>query len=67
MFYSYTWSEHKNMIDRFSIHQINASSFYYYLSKLCCRKEAMGYAKVIHKKEKKELRKIDKCPRYLKQ
>jgi hypothetical protein len=26
-----------------------------------------GYVKVIHKKEKKKLRKMDKCPRYLKQ
>ena len=36
------------------------------------RKEAWGYAKVIHKKKvrekrKKELKKMDKCPRYLKQ
>ena len=61
----------KNMLDRFSIHQINAPSSCYYLSKLCCRKEAWGYAKVIHKKEKKgkkELKKwTQKCPRYLKQ
>ena len=39
--------------------------------KFCCRKEAWGYAKVIHKtKERKEKRvekKMDKCPRYLKQ
>ena len=36
---------------------------------LCCRKETGGYAKVIHKKkrEKKELKKMDKCPRDLKQ
>jgi hypothetical protein len=33
--------------------------------KFCCRKEACGYAKVIHK-EKRELKKMDKCPRYLK-
>ena len=32
--------------------------------KICCRKEALGYAKVIHKKE---LKKMDQCPRYLKQ
>ena len=31
----------------------------------CCRKEVCGYAKVIHKKRK--MRKMDKCPRYLKQ
>jgi hypothetical protein len=37
--------------------------------KFCCRKEACGYAKVIHEKEKREkvLEKVDKCPRYLKQ
>jgi hypothetical protein len=34
-----------------------------------CRKRGMGYARVIHKKEKerKSIEKIDKCPRYLKQ
>ena len=38
-----------------------------YLSKFCCRKETWGYAKIIHKKEeKKELKKMDKCPRYWK-
>ena len=39
------------------------------LSKFCCRKEAWGYAKVIHKKRKKKRveKKMDKCPRYLKQ
>ena len=31
--------------------------FVRYLSKFCCRKETWGYTKVIHKKEKKELRK----------
>jgi hypothetical protein len=36
--------------------------------KFCCREEAYGYAKVIHKKrERKELEKMDKCLRYLKQ
>ena len=38
--------------------------------KFCCRKEACGYAKIIHRKrEKKRKRweKMDKCPRYLKQ
>jgi hypothetical protein len=37
--------------------------------KIYCRKEACGYTKVIHKKEKKNkniLKKMDKCPRYLK-
>ena len=38
-----------------------------YLSKrFCCRKEACDYAKVIQKKER-VLKKMDKCPRYLKQ
>jgi hypothetical protein len=32
------------------------------------QKEIGGYAKVIHKKKKKRVeKKIDKCPRYLKQ
>ena len=38
--------------------------------KFCCRKETWGYAKVIHKKikkERKKLKKMDKCPRYIKQ
>jgi uncharacterized protein YqgQ len=35
--------------------------------KVLLQKETWGYAKVIHKKErKKEVEKIDKCPRYLK-
>jgi hypothetical protein len=34
--------------------------------KFCCREEVCGYTKVIHKK-RKELKKIDKCPRYPKQ
>jgi hypothetical protein len=35
--------------------------------KFYCRKETCGYTKVIHKKEKKVLEKMEKCPRYLKQ
>jgi hypothetical protein len=54
MFYSCTRDEHKNMLDRFSIHQINAPSSCYYLSIFCCRKEALGYAKVIYKKKRRE-------------
>ena len=34
--------------------------------KFYCRKKALGYAKVIHKK-RKSVKKMDKCPRYLKQ
>ena len=50
------------MLDRFSIHQINAPTSCCYLSKVLLQKEAWGYAKVIHKKEKKgkkELKKMD--------
>ena len=37
--------------------------------KFCCRKEAWGYAKLIHKKKKEEkkrksIEKMDKCPYY---
>jgi hypothetical protein len=32
-----------------------------------CKKRGTGYAKVIHKKEKEVLKKMDKCPGYLKQ
>ena len=57
------------MLDRFFIHQINALSSCCYLSKFCCRKETGSYAKVIHKKrkEKRDEKKMDKYPRYLKQ
>jgi len=42
------------MLDRFSIHQINAPSSCYYLSKVLLRKRDIGYAKVIQKKERKK-------------
>ena len=35
--------------------------------KFCCRKETWGYAKVIHKKKKKEKKWTQKYLRYLKQ
>ena len=54
MFYYYTRGEHKNKLDRFSIHQINAPSSCCYLLKFCCRKETWGYAKVIYKKRKRK-------------
>jgi hypothetical protein len=64
MFYSYTGSKHKNKLVRFPL-QINAPNSCCYLSKVLLQKRSMDYAKVIHKKErKKELRKIDTCPRY---
>jgi hypothetical protein len=49
------------MLVRFSL-KINALSSCYHLSNFCYRKEAWGYAKVIHKKkrekkQKEELRK----------
>jgi hypothetical protein len=65
MFYSYTGGEHKNILDRFSIHQINALSSCYYLLKFCYEKEVWGYAKIIHKKEEKMIKKLtQKCLRY---
>ena len=42
------------MFDRFSIHQINALSSCYYLSKVLLQKRGMDYAKVIHIKKKRE-------------
>ena len=38
-----------------------------YLSKVLLQRRGMGYAKVIHKKEKQSWEKMDKCPRYWKQ
>jgi hypothetical protein len=60
------------MLVRFSL-KINALSSCYHLSNFCYRKEAWGYAKVIHKKkERKETKRrvekkwTQKCSRYLK-
>jgi hypothetical protein len=39
MLYSYTEGEHKNILVRFSIHQINVPSFYGYLSQGFVAKE----------------------------
>jgi hypothetical protein len=69
MFYSYTWGEHKNMFARFSIHQLNAPSSCCYLSKVLLQKRDMGLCKSYSKKVKKktrEFKKMDKCPKYLK-
>jgi hypothetical protein len=57
------------MLDRVFIHQINALSSCCYLSEFCCRKRDMGLCKSYSKREEKKLRKkkIDKCPKYLKQ
>jgi hypothetical protein len=61
----------KNMFVRFSIHQINASSSYYNLSKFYCRKRHGAMQNLFIKKEREnkkvEKEKIDKCSRYLKQ
>jgi hypothetical protein len=60
------------MLVRFPL-KISALSSCYHLSNFCCRKEAWGYAKVIHKKERKETKRrvekkwTQKYPRYLKQ
>jgi hypothetical protein len=40
------------MLDRFSIHQINAPSSFKLSLKVLLQKGTWGYAKVIHKKEK---------------
>jgi hypothetical protein len=44
----------KNILDRFFIQQINASSSYCYLSKVLLPKRSLGYAKVIQKKRRKK-------------
>jgi hypothetical protein len=54
MFYSYIGSEHKNMFVRFPIHQINAPSSCYYLSKFCYRKRHEAMQKLFIKKELKK-------------
>ena len=69
MFYSYTKSEHKNMLARFSLKR-NAPSSCCYLSKSFVvekRHEAMKKLFIKIKRKRKKVEKIDKCPRYLKQ
>jgi hypothetical protein len=56
MFYSCTGSEHKNMLDRFPIHQINAPKFLLLSLKVSLQKRGMGYARDIHKKEERKNR-----------
>jgi hypothetical protein len=49
------------MFERFSIHQINAPSSGYYLSKVLPQRKGMCYAKVIHKNGKnRQLSEISK-------
>ena len=57
------------MLVRFSIHQINAPSSYWYLSQSSIAEKRHGAIQklFIKKREKKSWEKIDKCPRYLKQ
>jgi hypothetical protein len=43
------------MLDRFSIHQINAPNSCCYLSKVLLQKRGMGNIKVIHKKRKEKM------------
>jgi hypothetical protein len=45
------------MLDRFSIHQINAPSSYCYLSKFCYIKEAWAMQKIFIKKRKRKRKK----------
>ena len=59
MFYSYTRGKHKYMLVRFPL-KINAPSSCYYFSKVLLQKRGMGYAKVIHKKERKKKRRVEK-------
>ena len=56
MFYSYTESKYQKYVHRI-FHQINAPILVAIFQKFCCRKEALGYAKVIHEKEKKKRKK----------
>ena len=63
MHYSYTRGRHKNMLVRSPV-QINAPIFVAISQKFCCRKEAWGSAKVLHKKRKERVEKMDKCLRY---
>jgi hypothetical protein len=69
MFYSYTGGEHKNMLVRFSICQINALSSCCYLSKVyVAEKKHLAMQKLFTlEKREKVLEKMDKCPRYIKQ
>ena len=57
MFYSYTRSEHKNMLDRFFIHQINALSSCCYLSEVFVAEKRHGLCKSYSEKREKKLRK----------
>ena len=50
MFHSYIGSKHQKIALQ-DIHQINAPSFCCYFSKVLLQKKALGYSKVIHKKE----------------
>ena len=49
----------KTWLIGFSIHQINAPSSCFYLSKFCCRKEAWAMQKLLRKKEEKK-KKVEK-------
>ena len=67
MFYFYTEGEHKNMPDRFSIHQINAPNSCYYLSQSFVAEKSQGTMQKLFMKKMSWEKKMDKCPRYLKQ
>jgi hypothetical protein len=59
MFYSYTRREHKNMLVRFSIHQINAPNSCCYLSKVLLQKKAMELCNSYSLKKEREEKKMD--------
>jgi hypothetical protein len=55
MFYSYTGGEHKNMLVRFFIHQINAPNFFLLsLKSFVAEKRHGAMQKLFIKKEDKE-------------
>ena len=61
MLYSYTGSEHKNMLDRFSIHQINGLSSCCYVSKVSVVEKRHGaMQKLFMKKKKKRKKRVEK-------
>ena len=57
MFYSYTRGEHKNMLVRFSIHQINVPSSCYYLSKVFVAEKRHGAVQKLFRKKREEKKK----------
>jgi hypothetical protein len=55
------------MLDRFSIHQINALKFLLISLSSVVVEKRHGAMQKLFKKREKRVEKMDKCPRYLKQ